>query len=331
MNKKTDKIYPFFANVIPVNGFQNTLLYDIQRNVFWQIPNEFASHINKNGIKNVKNDNIISLFTNQLIDNDLVFEITSKKLNMFPKMNLNWFNSCSISNITIIVNNNNIKQLNTIFLQIDEIGCDCIVFIIHKNVKLDAINIFLQEIQHTHVKTVELIMKYESSHVENIDKLIDKNQRIVRVTVYNSPFFMKTNYDNITDIIYTKEKFLSFSQCGIVSKEYFCINRSIFTESQHFNTCLNRKICIDADGEIKNCPVMNRSFGNINDITIEEALNKPNFKDLWGVRKDDIDVCKDCEFRYMCTDCRYSDLESFGKYDKPQKCLYNPYTCEWDV
>jgi len=55
---------------------------------------------------------------------------------------------------------------------------------------------------------------------------------------------------------------------------------------------------------IKNCPSMKESFGNIKDTTLEEALNKHGFKKYWNIKKDDVTKCKDCEFRYICTDCR---------------------------
>ena len=78
---------------------------------------------------------------------------------------------------------------------------------------------------------------------------------------------------------------------------------------------------------------MAQSFGNIKDTTLEEALNHPDFKKYWNVTKDQIEVCKDCEFRHICTDCRaYTERTHFnGDIDlsKPLKCGYNPYTNEW--
>ena len=104
----------------------------------------------------------------------------------------------------------------------------------------------------------------------------------------------------------------------------------MFYESQCHNTCLNRKVCIDAEGNIKNCPAMAKSYGNIRDTTLEEAINKPGFKDLWFICKDQIDVCKDCEFRYMCTDCRAFIKDPENIYSQPAKCTYNPYICLWE-
>lgn len=80
----------------------------------------------------------------------------------------------------------------------------------------------------------------------------------------------------------------------------------------------------------KNCPSMKESYGNIKDTTLIEALEKPGFKKYWNITKDQINVCKDCEFRYICTDCRAYLEDPDDIYSKPLKCGYNPYTCEWE-
>src|SRR5690606_41800509 len=95
------------------------------------------------------------------------------------------------------------------------------------------------------------------------------------------------------------------------------------------NSCLNRKISIDAEGNIKNCPSMSESFGNVQDTSLLEAIEKPGFKKYWNITKDKIHVCKDCEFRYICTDCRAYINDPADILSKPLKCGYNPYTGEW--
>ncbi len=107
------------------------------------------------------------------------------------------------------------------------------------------------------------------------------------------------------------------------------VNMELFTEAHHYNTCLNRKISIDAEGNIRNCPSMPQSFGNIKDTTLEEPLNHPDFKKYRNHKKDDIEVCRDCEFRYICTDCRAYLEDPHNEYSKPLKCGYDPYTGEW--
>ena len=75
---------------------------------------------------------------------------------------------------------------------------------------------------------------------------------------------------------------------------------------------------------------MSESFGNIKNTTLEEAVNHPNFKKYWDITKDQIEVCKDCEFRHICTDCRAYVETPEDQYSKPLKCGYNPYTNEWE-
>jgi SPASM domain peptide maturase of grasp-with-spasm system len=75
---------------------------------------------------------------------------------------------------------------------------------------------------------------------------------------------------------------------------------------------------------------MSQSFGNIKDTTLEEALSHPDFKKYWNITKDQIEVCKDCEFRHICTDCRAYIEEPENQYSKPLKCGYNPYTNKWE-
>ena len=75
---------------------------------------------------------------------------------------------------------------------------------------------------------------------------------------------------------------------------------------------------------------MKEHYGNIKDTTLQDALAHPDFKKYWFVNKDQISVCKDCEFRYICTDCRAYIENPEDMYSKPLKCGYNPYTCEWE-
>ena len=48
---------------------------------------------------------------------------------------------------------------------------------------------------------------------------------------------------------------------------------------------------------------MPEPFGNTKDTTLAVAIEKLGFKKCWNITKEQIAVCKDCEFRYICTDC----------------------------
>ena len=74
---------------------------------------------------------------------------------------------------------------------------------------------------------------------------------------------------------------------------------------------------------------MKDSFGNIRNTKLEDAYSQEKFKKYWNITKDKIKVCKDCEFRYICTDCRAYLADSKDNLSKPLKCGYNPYIGEW--
>ena len=80
----------------------------------------------------------------------------------------------------------------------------------------------------------------------------------------------------------------------------------------------------------RNCPSSKESFGTIQSgQRILNAVIEPEFKKSWSINKDQIEVCKDCEFRYICTDCRVFLQDSNNIYSKPLKCGYSPYNLEW--
>lgn len=120
-----------------------------------------------------------------------------------------------------------------------------------------------------------------------------------------------------------------------MNEKYFNPNLPKVLEAINHNSCLRKKISIDKDGNIRNCPSMPQSFGNIKDTTLEEALNHKDFKKYWNLTKDSIEICKDCEFRYICTDCRAYTEKTHQNNEgldtsKPLKCGYDPYTGEWE-
>jgi SPASM domain peptide maturase of grasp-with-spasm system len=102
------------------------------------------------------------------------------------------------------------------------------------------------------------------------------------------------------------------------------------SESRIANNCLNKKVCIDRKGYIKNCLSMKDNYGHIENTLIAEVIQKEDFQKMWQIKKDNIEVCKNCEFRYMCLDCRVYTSDKNNLFSKPQKCTYDPYTTTWN-
>ncbi|HSH50634.1 MAG TPA: grasp-with-spasm system SPASM domain peptide maturase, partial [Bacteroidales bacterium] len=131
-------------------------------------------------------------------------------------------------------------------------------------------------------------------------------------------------------IFFIKNKIKDNSNCGIIKPSTFSMNLNFFCESVNFNNCLNRKVCVDISGKIKNCPSMVKSYGNIKNTNIADVLNNKEFCSFWNITKDQIEVCKDCEYRYICSDCRAFLKDPDNIYSQPAKCTYNPYIAKWE-
>ncbi|RNL86696.1 grasp-with-spasm system SPASM domain peptide maturase [Sinomicrobium pectinilyticum] len=195
--------------------------------------------------------------------------------------------------------------------------------------KLKTLIVYLNKFSS---QSIELIIRHSPEiTVEDYIYLINDNPHVSKLVILNHSAMQVLCDDKLVLLTDTA---INKKSCGKISEELFQVNNRTEITSKTRNSCLNCKISVDVDGNIKNCPSMPESYGNIKDTTLQEVLNKPGFKKYWNITKDQIEVCKDCEFRYVCTDCRaYTERTHFNKdnmdFSKPLKCGYDPNTGEW--
>jgi len=328
-----------YSNIIPVRGFNRSVLLDFQFERLFFVPNEIYDlltidycdvEVFKKKYKGSLNAGI-EKWVDYLIEKNIIHFTGHPEF--FPKLDLEFHFSSKISNMIIELSTINFKVLNhkEKILMMEKIGCKALVlnfFDLPANKVINYLDLFSK----SSIDHIELYLNFKFLDIEEHD-LIEKfceNLRIKSTTFYACEE-KKTGYE------YKDRMQLSFLltdkinlNCGVTSIQNSYVNLKLFTESLNHNTCLNRKISIDKDGNIKNCPSMAQSFGNIKDTTLEEALNHPDFKKYWNITKDQIEVCKDCEFRHICTDCRAYIEDPDNQYSKPLKCGYNPYTNVWE-
>ncbi len=330
-----DKRLKICSTCIPVVGYSRGLICDLDQNRYDIIPNSLIQLLHS--LPNFTEEGLMSHFSNQKeVITEYISFLRSKNYlyttytpELFPPLNMEWDSPFVIAN-AIIEMPNSVTDLLLLLKQLSNLFCQYI------QLRIDDINELLKikdEFLTFSFQGIELLSSFKPEYTTDfLVKFIEQIPFISKILITNSPF-NKIEY-GIPD---QKERLLLFTSlnkneafsCKPNHPHRFKTNLSFFTESQAHNTCLNRKICIDAEGNIKNCPAMEKSFGNIKDTTLKEAIEKKDFKDLWFIHKDKIEVCKDCEFRHMCSDCRcfIKDLENI--YSQPAKCTYNPYICKW--
>jgi SPASM domain peptide maturase of grasp-with-spasm system len=340
---KTDKKIKLFANCIPIKGATRSVVCDLGRNNYDFIPNDLFNVLEQNEGKTIaeiklfydcKYDDIIDEYFDFLLQKEYVFLTYNPEL--YPKLNTEFHMPFSVSNAIIDIG----EKSNAIEIleKLEKINCKFIEIRFFSKFNIKYISQVLDFIKQSKSITSSIGFIIQNSEIITNDflrNLLQINPIISYFIVSNAtenkfiePINAKMGY-----IYYTMHKIHDNSHCGLIDSSNFVVNIKLHTESLNYNSCLNKKISIDKDGNIKNCPSMPQSFGNIKDTSLEEALNHPDFKKYWNVTKDMISICKDCEFRHICTDCRaYTERNTFdGEIDlsKPLKCGYNPYTNEW--
>lgn len=335
--------FNLFSNIIITKGVTRILVSDLQRNTSELYPIELydlVEELKKVSIEEALNhydqesQKIVQEYLDFLLEQELGFITENDWDNNFPSLSLDYQESHSIYDIFVELDN--IDVLHTVKdsvenLEIKHLSIYCPrPLLLSELVEID--NIFID----SPLESIEIISQFHDRVNEDFIQFLDENtSRIYSMIFYSC----KKTPQKVTDVyrftVNFTDQALKISSCGKISLDYFNTNLPKVLESINHNSCLHKKMSIDIDGNIKNCPALSQCFGNIKNTTLEEAIYHKDFKKYWNLTKDDIEVCKDCEFRYVCTDCRaYTERSNFDRnqrdISKPLKCGYNPYTTEWE-
>lgn len=210
------------------------------------------------------------------------------------------------------------EDCNPMFLQL-RFFCD---------ISFKEVKDILISLNETTIECIEILMPFNKNFY---NQLLEKNLAIeytkFKRLIFHSVAETYLNYlVKIQNVFYTSEQILDNKNCGQVGYYNFSSNSNHILKSINFNSCLYKKIGIDVNGNIKNCPSLNESIGNILDI---DAIQKNQSFSTEKIKKEDIEVCQDCEFRYVCTDCRAYTDSTQRNNARPSKCDYNPYIAKW--
>lgn len=331
--------FRLFAHCIPVQGALRSVLYDIQRGAYEFIPSILAVILTKHKHKTIQqiiaifgaeNENIIIEYFQFLLDKEYIFQLEKEALKLFPDLSMHWEHPGYVQNAILDFNTHTKYDIKSAIDELEELGCKEIQLRFFDKINLKKIAQICKYCDGHRIRLLEIIAPYQQIDEETLEQFFKDYPRVVTFYMFMAPFSKVYETEKYIPIIYTEQNITNETHCGIINANGFTVTQGLFIEAQKHNSCLNHKISIDVNGNIKNCPSMQKSYGNIKDTTLTEALNKKGFKDNWHIHKDQIEACKDCEFRYMCTDCRAYIEQPNDKFSKPLKCGYNPYTTEWE-
>lgn len=276
-------------------------------------------------------DTAIEAYFSEILQRDFGFECDPDEVERFPDLELHWERPELITNSILDIDRSNVYDLHKVSAELQSVNCKAVQIRFFSEVDKGFIKYVLDFFEFTSVEHIELLLQY--SELPNEDELIEicnLYHRINAITLHTSPFFeiRDINQSGVT-VTYITQEIRSSSHCGVINPSLFNVTQENFLESLKFNSCLNKKISIDVNGNIKNCPSMTTFYGHIADTSFLKVVSTEAFRELWNITKDDIHVCRSCEFRYICTDCRAYTLEGDVPYNKPSKCTYDPFEAQW--
>lgn len=334
-----------FSSVKITEGVKNAIIFDTNSGFLSFIPKGLFSllHNEKQNYsflkKQLDGDDVSTLdeYIDFIISNKLGFKINTKK-ELLSFQNEPDLKSNPTNIEYLILDLQSKKDLDdNIIEQIQYLRIKYLQIRILDQVKTSDVLGILSKINllnDSELHEISFITKFDENVIDFIKYTANLSNKFLNIILHSADNISSSCFGSIQlDII--RNKIIIPSSCGCISMKNFILNNNFHIESQYHNSCLHKKIGIDVNGNIKNCPSMPQSFGNIKDKTLEKALNHKDFKKYWNLTKDKVEVCKDCEFRYICTDCRaYTEKTHENKegldISKPLKCGYDPYTGEWE-
>ncbi|CAL2077846.1 SPASM domain peptide maturase of grasp-with-spasm system [Tenacibaculum sp. 190524A05c] len=339
--KMKNNYFLIYTDCVIVSGVKECLIHDLTRHDIYKLPQGYYTIFQK--LKTHKISDIENLMTKEdlsnfkllmdfLVENELGEYVDD--ISLFPDMSTEWDSPHQITNAIIDFNESK-YDVNDILRQLSLLNCQHVEFRAYSESDYSFISNIITEANKYYLNSIELILKYENENlIDELLSIMRSNYIVERITFYNAPNNkvrkVKRHNESIGYIIATEQNIVSNKSCGIINFKNFNVSGiKEYTEAKNFNSCLNRKISIDTDGLIRNCPSMKKDFGNIKFTSLSEVIENKEFTKLWSITKDSVDVCKTCEFRYICTDCRaFLDKPEYI-YSKPLKCGYNPETGQW--
>ncbi|WP_293914759.1 MULTISPECIES: grasp-with-spasm system SPASM domain peptide maturase [unclassified Sphingobacterium] len=336
------RFFNLYSDIYITKGYNRILISDLGRSISKLYPlelHELIEELKSSSIESVlenydlESKTIVEEYIGYLLEKEYGFVTEGDWDKNFLPLSYEYHDHQQISNLFIEVEKLEIPA--TLIQSIANLRISHLVIFCRSAASAQELIDFEKAFDNTAVEGLKLYSAYSPElNADFLENVHNQTQRIYHLVFFQcekTPVLQNTGYRFTLDF---KRDSLSIHSCGKVNVDYFNTNMPKVLEAINHNSCLHKKLGIDIDGNIRNCPVMPQSFGNINTMTLEEVLQQGAVQQYWNMTKDEITVCRDCEFRNVCTDCRaFTERSHYNEsgldISKPLKCGYDPYSNEW--
>jgi SPASM domain peptide maturase of grasp-with-spasm system len=331
-------VFRLYAHCVAVRGARRSTVCDLQRRAWYVVPNALyeivTAHRDQTRAElharfGPENAAVIDSYFAFLEAHELGWWTGEPE--RFPPLDLGWDAPARVTNAIIDADDGSNHDFASLFAQLGELGCRTVQLRVYDAWTLERLDAAVAPSDRGRVQSVEVMAPWRPEWSDPaLLAFCERHPRVISFFATGAPErrVVPGAFPGVC-VVYRTERVDSEAHCGQVHPGYFMATLSAFAEAQAHNSCLNRKLGVDRRGGIRNCPSMPRVFGNAARTPLAEALESPGFRDAWHVTRDQVEVCRDCEFRYVCTDCRAYTAPSPTGHGKPARCAYDPYTAIW--
>ncbi|WP_340077268.1 grasp-with-spasm system SPASM domain peptide maturase [Leptobacterium sp. I13] len=327
-----NKYIRFYDSCIPVKGVQRGVIYDLQRDNLYFIPNSVIEMLTGNVNNKISSiyreyssqESLIDKYLNYLFENELIF--FTETPDSFPEISTNYIKPFFIDILFLEIDTFSLIK-REVLENIDSIGAIQIVLLTHRKIDTKIMKSILEIIKNSKIQIISLVTKYDEKVVAESIQLQSVFPRLREMTFYEA----LENEPPNESIKYSLEDINQLMTKRISKMTDFILNLGGYLESLNYNLFYNRKVYIDDKGNIKHYFGEAKTYGNIEQDSIIDIITTDEYKELWKITKNQIDECKQCEFRYICPDNRTPIKKSGEKnsYFHETNCNYNPRTATW--
>lgn len=317
----TDNLYYFLLPYcFIVKGNSSNIIFNAQKNAVTYIPEsiifliELFESYSVSEIENIYSDQAELLKENISYLRNKGLIAVRKKHDIFPKIKMEYHSPEHIKHMVI-----EYSDRYDISISIAFINLLLVKFLeIRFSDKFD-INIareIISQIYKSSVKSVQLVIDYEMAH--GLFKLCKESECniISNIIFFNAPFCRSEEWGR-KQVQYIKSDYQELRSSNNNYSKNFIFDLKYFILSHSYNPYYYKRLCIDKDGNLKNCLKNNETFGNIIDcnINVIDVINSASFKKLWYVSCDKIKEIKNNPLRYnmyLTNDLREIEEDSFS-------------------
>ena len=239
-----NKYIYLFANCVPVKGFTQSVICDLQREKYDIIPNSLYEIIlnlkNNRDLNSLRNDYeeenqlIFDTYIDFLIDEEYVF-IDNTLHNRLGEIDFEFDKPNNITNAIIEIDTKtDLRMVEKTIVDLDNQRCISVELRFHNNSFIERYQCVLDLFNETGIRSIYLLF----NHCDNLnfEELSRKYQRIRQIEIFKFNGNIEQIDSPFLPILISKQE-LSNLACGSIRKCHFSINLTTFSEGVSFNTC----------------------------------------------------------------------------------------------